>query len=39
MAVAQETLQHLRTAGLSEVDPEIAELLAASSSGSAVRSS
>ena len=27
MAVAQETLQHLRTAGLSEVDPEIAELL------------
>ena len=29
MAVAQETLQHLRTAGLSEVDPEIAELLAA----------
>jgi glycine hydroxymethyltransferase len=29
MAVAQETLQHLRTAGLSEVDPEIAELLTA----------
>jgi glycine hydroxymethyltransferase len=27
MAVAQETLQHLRSAGLSEVDPEIAELL------------
>src|ERR671918_20930 len=27
MAVAQETLQHLRAAGLSEVDPEIAELL------------
>jgi glycine hydroxymethyltransferase len=27
MAVAQETLQHLRTAGLAEVDPEIAELL------------
>src|SRR2546422_9402139 len=27
MAVAQETLQHLRTAGLTEVDPEIAELL------------
>jgi glycine hydroxymethyltransferase len=27
MAVAQETLQQLRTAGLSEVDPEIAELL------------
>ena len=27
MAVAQETLQHLRTAGLSEIDPEIAELL------------
>ena len=29
MAVAQETLQHLRTAGLAEVDPEIAELLTA----------
>src|SRR6187401_1210033 len=29
MAVAQETLQQLRTAGLSEVDPEIAELLTA----------
>src|SRR5918997_3255414 len=27
MAVAQETLEHLRTAGLSDVDPEIAELL------------
>src|ERR671936_468171 len=27
MAVAQETIDHLRTAGLSEVDPEIAELL------------
>ncbi|HET9675590.1 MAG TPA: serine hydroxymethyltransferase [Gaiellaceae bacterium] len=27
MAVAQETLEHLRTAGLSEIDPEIAELL------------
>jgi len=27
MAVAEETLQHLRTAGLTEVDPEIAELL------------
>src|SRR5918998_6778158 len=27
MAVAQETLQHLRTAGLAEVDPEIGELL------------
>ena len=27
MAVAQETLQHLRTAGLTEVDPETAELL------------
>src|SRR3954467_950487 len=27
MAVAQETVQHLRTAGLTEVDPEIAELL------------
>ena len=29
MAVAQETLQHLQTAGLAEVDPEIAELLTA----------
>src|SRR3712207_4809744 len=28
MAVAQETLQHLRTAGLADADPEIAELLA-----------
>jgi glycine hydroxymethyltransferase len=27
MAVAQETLQQLRTAGLAEIDPEIAELL------------
>jgi glycine hydroxymethyltransferase len=27
MAVAQETLQHLRTAGLAEVDPEIGDLL------------
>src|SRR5438094_6550426 len=27
MAVAQESLQHLHTAGLAEVDPEIAELL------------
>jgi glycine hydroxymethyltransferase len=27
VAVAQETMQHLRTAGLAEVDPEIAELL------------
>jgi glycine hydroxymethyltransferase len=27
MAVAQETIQRLRTAGLAEVDPEIAELL------------
>ena len=27
MAVAQETLEQLRTAGLAEVDPEIAELL------------
>src|SRR4026207_1229098 len=25
MAVAQETVHHLRTAGLSEVDPDIAE--------------
>ncbi len=28
MAVAEQTLQHLRTAGLADVDPEIAELLA-----------
>src|SRR5947199_9933131 len=27
MAVAEETLQHLRTAGLSDVDPRVAELL------------
>jgi glycine hydroxymethyltransferase len=27
MAVAHETIQHLRTGGLTEVDPEIAELL------------
>ena len=27
MAVAEETFRHLRTAGLAEVDPEIAELL------------
>ena len=27
MAVAQETLHHLRTAGLTEIDPETAELL------------
>jgi glycine hydroxymethyltransferase len=27
MAVAQETIQHLRTGSLGEVDPEIAELL------------
>jgi glycine hydroxymethyltransferase len=27
MAIAQETFEHLRTAGLAEVDPEIAELL------------
>src|SRR5215207_7172254 len=27
MAVAQETFEHLKTAGLAEVDPEIAELL------------
>ena len=27
MAVAQETVQHLRTAGLADVDPRIAELL------------
>ena len=28
MAIAQETIQHLRTAGLAEIDPDIAELLA-----------
>src|SRR5437870_10090673 len=27
MAVAQETVQQLRTAGLAEIDPEIAELI------------
>ena len=27
MAIAEETFQHLKTAGLAEVDPEIAELL------------
>ena len=27
MAVAEETVQHLRTAGLTEVDPDVAELL------------
>src|SRR5256885_3879126 len=27
MAIAEETLEHLRTAGLAEVDPEIADLL------------
>src|SRR2546422_10453745 len=27
MAVAQETVQHLRTAGLAEIDPGIAELI------------
>ncbi|HEX9350081.1 MAG TPA: serine hydroxymethyltransferase, partial [Gaiellaceae bacterium] len=27
MAVAHETLQHLRSAGLADIDPEIAELL------------
>jgi len=27
MAIAQETFKHLRTAGLAEIDPEIAELL------------
>ena len=27
MAIAQETFEQLRTAGLSEIDPEIAELL------------
>ena len=27
MAIAQETVHHLRTAGLAEVDPDIADLL------------
>src|SRR3989441_5535702 len=27
MAIAQETVEHLKTAGLAEIDPEIAELL------------
>ena len=27
MAIAQETVHHLRTAGLAEIDPAIAELL------------
>jgi len=27
MAVAQETIEHLRTAGLAEIDPDIADLL------------
>jgi glycine hydroxymethyltransferase len=27
MAIAQETVQHLRTAGLADIDPEIAELI------------
>ena len=27
MAVAQETFQHLTSAGLGEIDPEIAQLL------------
>jgi glycine hydroxymethyltransferase len=27
MAIAQETFEHLRTAGLAEIDPEIAEML------------
>ncbi len=27
MAVAQETIEHLRTAGLAEIDPDVAELL------------
>ena len=27
MAVAQETLQYLRSAGLTDVDPDVAELL------------
>ena len=40
MAIAQETFEHLRTAGLAEIDPEIADARsAASSTGSAARSS
>src|SRR6478672_13581366 len=27
MAIAQETIQHLKSAGLAEVDPEIADLI------------
>ena len=27
MAVAQETFQHLTTAGLADVDPEVADLI------------
>ena len=39
MAVAQETLDQLRTAGLTDVDPEIADLLGQEPSGNAGRSS
>ena len=39
MAVAHETLEQLRTAGIAEIDPEIAALLFRSSTGSAARSS
>ena len=39
VAIAQETFEHLRTAGLADVDPEIADTLGASSSGSGARSS
>ena len=39
MAVAQETLDRLRTAGLEEIDPDIARLIGRSSSASADRSS
>jgi hypothetical protein len=39
VAIAQETVEHLKTAGLEEIDPAIAELLGRSSSVSATRSS
>jgi len=39
VAIAQETVQHLRTAGLAEIDPQIAELLGKELERSAGRSS
>ena len=40
MAIAQETFEHLRTAGLAEIDPEIADTARARARrGSAARSS